>query len=353
MKIGILTFPLINNFGGILQAFALMQFLKSKGHQPKLIRLENEKYLKSLFKFYIKKILSVFLNKYKDNTLVKQSESAQQFIEKHIYPTTQPINNVKSLSRLFSSEKFDTIIVGSDQVFAKMSYPGFENIYSLGDKSLINTRKISYAASFGAEKYRGNSEEIAYHAENLSKFKAISVREKSGIQICKSLFDVEAVQTVDPTMLLQPSNYDMLLKERHFGGRLFSYILDSSHKIAQFVQTIEKKIDTKAITIKDGNDSKENTDILDWLSGIKNSDYVITDSFHGCLFSIIFNTPFSCIINKDRGSDRFYSLLRELALLDRINCTDPYKTISWDTVNSKVDLLRRDSSEYLVSALNC
>ncbi|NBN70025.1 polysaccharide pyruvyl transferase family protein [Proteus sp. G2618] len=358
MRIAVITFPLINNYGGIIQAYALMKLLSDLGHEPVLINFQSEKYSKSLMKYIVKKYMLFFIKKYRNSILTKKNYSLRQFINLEINPRSENIYNSKELYKYFLSNKFDACIVGSDQVFAKLGYSNFENVYSLGflNKNII---KLSYAASFGGDKFLGDVEKIKYHSDNLKKFRKISVREKSGIKICQNTFGVDAVHVLDPTMVIDKNYYINLISSNEYEKKekeLFAYILDNTNEKEEIVSNIAEIKQYSVKKVSDGNLSTNVLSMEDWLGNIYNSEYIITDSFHGCVFCIIFNKPFNCIINNKRGADRFLSLLSLFGLEDRI-LIDGYSEkntntdIDWEMVNSKIKSLKDYSIDFLKNNL--
>ncbi|WP_277750324.1 polysaccharide pyruvyl transferase family protein [Pseudoalteromonas phenolica] len=246
MKVAVLTFPLINNYGGIIQAYALMNLLKEEGHEPVLLNLQNEKFYKSYTKYIIKKYLLSFLGRFKNVTLLRKSAILKEFIDKEITPKTIAVYNASELKKLFKNDEFDACIVGSDQVFAKLGYPNFENMFSLGfvNDSVI---KLSYAASFGKGSFSGEIDKINFHKQNLMRFKAVSVREDSAVSVCSELFDIKAQHLIDPTLAINKNYYIEMIEKSDYEPRnlgLFSYVLDVS---LEKQEAISKLAETKKV----------------------------------------------------------------------------------------------------------
>ncbi|MBI6339837.1 polysaccharide pyruvyl transferase family protein [Proteus sp. PR00224] len=359
MRIAVITFPLINNYGGIIQAYALMKLLSDLGHEPVLINFQSEKYFKSLMKYIVKKYMLFFIKKFRNSILTKKNYKLRQFINLEINPKSQSVYNSKELYRCFLSNNFDACIVGSDQVFAKLGYSNFENDYSLGFLN-ENIIKLAYAASFGGDKFLGDIEKIKYHSDNLKKFRKISVREKSGIKICQDTFGVEAVHVLDPTMVIDKNYYINLIRFNGYeekGKNLFAYILDNTKKKEKIISEIAESKQLSLKKVSDGNSSNNVLSMEEWLGNIHNSDYIITDSFHGCVFCIIFNKPFNCIINNKRGADRFLSLLSVFGLEDRVLVEGGYSEkninsdIDWNAINNKIEFLKDYSISFLKNNL--
>ena len=142
--------------------------------------------------------------------------------------------------------------------------------------------------------------------------------------------------------LIEKSDYE----PRNLG--LFSYVLDVS---LEKQEAISKLAETKKLNIQsisDGNLNGKTISMYEWLGNIKNAEFVVTDSFHGCVFCIIFNTPFACILNEERGKDRFTSLLKQFGLESRLLNSQFIDTdIDWVSVNKKIHKLQDEAKRFL------
>lgn len=357
MRVAVITFPLINNYGGIIQAFAMMKLLEDLGHEPILVNCQSESKLKAISKFIIKKYLLGFMSRFKGVTLTLKNKDLAKFVDTYINPKTAPIRNSQELKDYFDNNNFDACVVGSDQVFAKMGYTKFENDYSLG---FINDDiiKLSYAASFGADRYQGDSQQIEFHRINLNRFSGVSVREESGVNVCRDTFSVDSMHVLDPTMMIAPSGYldlvsaDTIKLEPRNSGELFAYVLDSDEAKTKAIKRFAK---SKGLSTRQINDANATADVISmekWISSIYYADHVITDSFHGCVFCIIFNKPFHCYINNKRGADRFISLLKMFGLENRIiNDVMNDGIIDWSVVNEKLAMHKNKSKDFLQTHL--
>src|SRR5690554_3247677 len=320
-KIGLLTMPVKENYGGIIQIAALYSFLETNGYAPYLIR---KKYDESLSKRIFRCILShnplYFLYDYKNLTKrEKQSSKLKSFIDNFFVNKTALSFNKEQYIK--SVENMDAVIVGSDQVW-RYKYVGKNYKYYFLDYLPPNTKKISYAASFGVDQWEGNQETVQNVEKLLAQFKAVSVREKTGVAICNDTFHYnKAVHVLDPTFLPEVSFYNKLIDKEKIQKkvRLFSYVLDNSDFVKEVIAHTSKSLNLEVDTIK-LTDYKFSTNpsIAEWLYHFREADFVITDSFHGTVFSILFNKQFVCIGNKKRGYTRFESLLSLLNLNDRL-----------------------------------
>lgn len=349
MKIGILTLPIAENYGGILQAVALYRLLHSQGHDVVLIYKKHySKYalLKKILKPIILNIpFHDFKNIKTNNKLnqekLKRIEFHRPFIEKEIFKISEDLYTNQDLESFAKKENFDAVIVGSDQVWRKQYMNDkYYKSYFLDFVDGAKTKKISYAASFGKDYWEGqdDSEEIA---RLLKDFTAISVREASGVDVCKSTFDYDkAVHTLDPTMLISKEFYlnKIIAKydaENTNAGGLLTYVLDEAVEKKEIIELVQKNSGLKSIHhLKGFNASHTTFSVPQWVASFANADFVVTDSFHGMVFSIIFEKEFVVIENESRGMDRFLSLLALLKLESRlIRCFSDLRRMKFTSIN--------------------
>ena len=248
----------------------------------------------------------------------------------------------------------DAFIVGSDQVWRGSHANGIESLphffLSFASEQQRN-RSIAYAASFGSDSWEGSPEETAECARLLKDFKAVSVREHSGIRLCREHLGVEAVQMPDPTLLLEVENYSRLISRwwtRSLPKPCMAvYLLDETEEKKQLTQAVAEHAGLYPQQLTAHGDAPRAMDriplsVPQWLRCIRDAECVLTDSFHGCVFAIIFNKPFVCLGNEARGSARFDSLLGTFGLQNRLlnnptaeQVTECMNTpIDWKQVNS-------------------
>ena len=327
MKIGILTQPLANNYGGILQNFALQTTLRRLGHSvitiniPQPLREEKLDFFRCLWRL-TKRIKGdgniLFLNANKQiNFFNTPGIEQERFINKYIDKIDLP----KGIDNFFYKQhtEFDALIVGSDQVWRKAFSPNLPTYFFAEAPEAI--KKVAYAVSFGCDTSDIPLQEISYYSSLAKKFDAISVREKTGIDICRDFLHVDAELVLDPTLLLNAIDYVDLLKIKKGSTNKSNvaaiYILDRNNQKQRIIDEVcrSKKLIPRYIGVptKKGFSSIEN-----WIETICNANYVITDSFHGTVFSIIFQKNFITICNRERGSARFESLMKIMCLEDRL-----------------------------------
>lgn len=364
MKIGILTLPLYTNYGGILQAYALQTALKRMGHEVVLInkspirKLPLKKipliYSKRIIKKYIlNKKCRIFEEQYQNRIYPIKCKKTQEFINKYIC-TISP-NKLCSLN----PNNFDAIIVGSDQIWRPQYYNKIENAY-LAFTENWNIKRLSYAASFGTDKWEYTPKQTQRCKHLIQKFNAISVRELSAISLCQQYFGVKAQHVLDPTMLLKKEDYIKLIETAQTPkspGNMLAYILDETPEKNELVNKIAKEKGLKPFGIKpqieNTNTSLEEPlqpSVEQWLRGFYDAKFVVTDSFHACVFSILFNKPFIVYGNESRGLSRFESLLHMFSLEDRLTSSNNNITpsdINWNNIEQKLSNLRETSKNFI------
>lgn len=252
-------------------------------------------------------------------------------------------------------------VQGSDQLLHPYLYEVFGRNVTL-DWVDSDKKKIGYALSFGDSniKYEDSVRRtIAFH---LDKFDAVSVREDSGVVLMKELFSVSAVQVLDPVFLCDFSKY-MLIASKYInvsqGKKLFAYILDCI-KDKNVLEKIATKLELNLQIVEDAaRQNNKNISVEKWLAGIINSNFVITDSFHGMCFAIIFQKDFVAVCNQKRGTTRFLSLLKLLGLQHRLiwnlsellNESLIFEKIDYKAVYKILNEKKEESIQWLKNAL--
>jgi uncharacterized protein YqgQ len=326
MKIAIMTQPLGKNYGGIMQAWALQQVLKRMGHevvtidrqpdQPSMAYKAARLAYRAGMKAIGKRKAPINFEKHLPTIL----QHTRSFIDQHI-TMSEPLYSTQQLRDHFDRENYDAVIVGSDQTWRPKYSPNIYNFYLdfLEDKEIL---RIAYASSFGVDEWEYTEEQTKRCAELAKKFDAISVREDSGIELCRKYLGVEATHVLDPTLLLDKEDYLQLIGPERLKAQpegVYTYFLDkTSNKLAlaqQASDELGELVYSCQAEYSIGSEQAEidkcvMPDIRDWLAGFANAKYVITDSFHGMVFSIIHEKLFSIVINKSRGMSRFDSLAK-------------------------------------------
>lgn len=342
MRIAILTLPLHTNYGGILQAYALQTVLTRMGHQVEVLQapptFPRNPLLKPLI--YGKRIAKKILKDWKTPIFIEQKRKKElPIIRQHTDQFIAENINLRKINSLheISPNDYDAIIVGSDQIWRK---PYFRWMWNspMKDAYLEFTRgwdikRIAYATSFGVDDLSEYiPDEIRQCASALQLFDSVSVREDSGVRLCREHFAVEARHVLDPTMLLSKEDYETLVNQSNVAespGDMLCYILDPTEFKSKVISEISSE---KGLTPFNVFAETDNTrlplqqrvqpPVESWLRGFMDAKFIVTDSFHACVFSIIFGKPFIAIGNAGRGMSRFTSLLSQLSLENRLLPTE-------------------------------
>ena len=376
MNIAILTQSLNDNYGCILQNYALQKVLKDAGHNVVTIRRENKVPFSLAFRNFIAIVIRVL--HVKATCTYSYSEIRQirikflYFIKKYIKESPKKIYSSDGLYCDFLKEKYDAYIVGSDQVWRLGCSPCIDDYFLSFLPQRSKVKRLAYAASFGTDNWEFNDTITNLAKEFIQIFDLVTVREKSAVNLCSKYLNYNNAHFVlDPTMLLDKSDYEHLIeneKEDPSEGNLFCYILDMNIVKKETISEIEKQTAKKSFSVCPNHTIEErqkgfNLDdyvlpsITKWLRAFVDSDYVVTDSFHGTVFSIIFNIPFVVFGNEHRGNARFESLLELFQLSDRLTTSkeDALKIIQqpidWNKVNTIREEMRTQSISLLLNAL--
>ena len=226
---------------------------------------------------------------------------------------------------------------------------------------------LAYAASFGTDEWEYSKKQTKLCKELLKRFDAVSVREKSAVDLCMRHFAREAFHVLDPTMLLSADDYIRQFDLKSLPksqGTLLCYFLDDSSakkavadKIAKETGLLMFNVNAKVEDWSIPVDKKIQPPVESWLKGFYDAEFVVTDSFHACVFSIIFNKPFIAIGNTKRGLSRFLSLLSIFGLENRLITSKYYDNaneveIDWNSVNDRLKNRILFSKEFLKNNCN-
>ncbi len=365
MRIGILTHPLRDNYGGILQAWAMQAILKRRGAEVETFAMTFSK--QSRFELMLIQIKRAILKLIGKCDIPVFYEQKMQHVNQHFIRFIRDnitLRKIRSAKEIPSNE-YDAIAVGSDQVWRDI-FRGLcltddradAFLYSLDD----NCMRFSYAASIGIDTWTFTTDETKRIRKALQRFKAVSVRELSGVPLLLENADCKAEWVLDPTMLLTREDYRRLVKVNGgvngtYKGKIVSYILDATEDKDKLINMVVSAKHGEHLELKISDENAVRTSIQEWITAIDDAKIVITDSFHGCVFSIIFGKPLIFIMNEERGNARFDSLIKKFGIDNNLVNTpddfDPNKDYSLPKdINDKLSLYRKISNDFLDKALN-
>ena len=360
----------------MLQAYALHQSIENLGHHAlflQAIKTETPSYYKKI-RACAKQSLTLlyrFLYPYFPSLVppaLRPSFMGRYFAHKYLKKDSFMSLNLSKTNSL----NLDRLVVGSDQVW-RCHYiqplGGVDFFFLRFAPTALRQKSFAYAASFGSNEWEGNPEETAQCQTLLQDFQSISVREHSGIELCQEAFGIKALQMPDPTLLLQPEVYQSLIQKEQTSipkqDFVATYILDQTKETQQTLHTITSQLHLtyqhlKPLSSEEHSTSPRPASVAQWLRSFRDSSYVVTDSFHGCVFAIIFNKPFICLGNKNRGSARFDSLLGTFGLQDRLfDNSSPDQLnqilssdINWEKVNALLHSERKRGLAFLKQNLS-
>lgn len=342
MRIAILSLTPGHNYGGILQSYALQTILERMGHSVKVISkvrflkilgfMMLAKYGVRIIKKYLlrKKDVSVRSEYNFNQSKILKLHNTYSFVDKYLHlRTIDSFDDVKD-------NEFDAFVVGSDQVWRPRYFEGqYQSVICnafLAFAENWNVKRIAYAPSFGVDTNEYSETQLSECSNLLKKFDAVSVREQSGVELCKDYFGVSAIQLCDPTMLLTKADYLKLIDSNvpKSKGNLLVYCLDKSDELDKIVSFISESKGLSPFYTNEDSDGVK-PPVESWIKAFDDAEFVVTDSFHACVFSLIFRKSFIVTGNKNRGMSRFESLLSDFGMKERL-VTD-YSQLSNDLID--------------------
>lgn len=344
-RISILNFHFsFNNYGAVLQAYALQNLLKKYGHDPENINFLNfprrpNLLLRTFFyTFVFPNVFNAFRKKYLN-------------IGKERYYYSFQLKKYK--------EESDFYIVGSDQVWRC----GISKTYFF-DFLSTKAKKIAYSVSFGNNEWFSLSSKYSLEVGNLiRRFSALSVRESGGIQICKDIAGVDAVQTLDPILLAGKDIFSRFISPNrrieHKKKIAVLYQLDDNKYFDNMIEVMRQKYSIRNLyKTRDkymGVPYDTFVSVEEWINGIYNADIVITDSFHCICLCLLFHKEFLNFPNQFRGMPRIQGLLDMCQIQGRVITDDVQldniPSIDFDKVDEILESERVSSLSFLLNSL--
>lgn len=366
MKIGILTYHRAENYGALLQAYALRTYLQSKGHEVSFVDywpdyhvnyfkvFSWERFMAANWKGKIEYLLgaTVWLC-----PRMIRSKRLQRFIHERLGVTGKPRYNEKTKA----TEHYDVVVYGSDQIWRKqnMGGVGFDDWY-FGAENVVADKKIVYAGSMGTVKTSENDD--AYVKKMMQNFEHISVREADLDSYLKGL-GVTSQQVIDPVFLLSKEEWEAVAdKKQEKGKYILFYNLLNKPESVRFAEQLSKETGlpikelNKKMSFKHlGKRYISGASVEEFLRLVHDAEYVVSNSFHGVAFSLIFQKQFFAVGFGDRGN-RVETLLANAGVPERFvteTKVSPLhlKLIDYLSVSEKLEEIRVVSKQYLSSSI--
>lgn len=383
-KVGIVSCYFKNNYGSMLQAYATKKILDNNNIPNETINIDNNiDFKKGKRKYYASQLFNFKFIKSKfgmiklklDKKIVKdlgknisiRDSKYKEFRKEFNLSISCP--DYKSLSEM-AYAKYSDVIVGSDQLWLPVNV--VSDYYTLNWVS-DNINKISYATSFGISKIPDKYTDD--YKKFLSRINYLSVREESGKKICDE-YEILSKVVCDPTILLTKEEWEQeAVQERIIPDKyILCYFLGSNIEHRKFAEKLKEKTGYKIVSLNHADEYVKYSDRFaditpydigprEWINLIKNAEYVCTDSFHGTVFSLLFNKTFFDFrryseSNKMSTNSRIDSLL-DLAGVDKnriltgnedVDTVIKYK-INYSKINKNIDKIRQESKEWLLNSI--
>lgn len=355
MKIGIITFHRAINYGGVLQAFALQKIISNEGYDCEIIDyycpfIEEHYRTKKYFTvLQIKRFVSTILY---NGELKRNVKGFEEFSSKYLRVSDTKYNFDNLVK---TNEIYDRFITGSDQVWSP-TCAGFDPGYFLTFVE-DNSKKISYAASFGTKEIP--TSKVEEYTRRIEHFEAISVREKSGTRIVQKLSGREAELVLDPTLLLNREQWATFFSDecKVRENYILVYMISEDNQILKAAKEVAQRTNRDVIYINDriykakGVENIRKISPDKWVQLFLNAEMIFTNSFHGIAFSINFNKDFYAyhLQGNNVANERIDNIINMFALNERLNKKDIHtnRSIGYKDINEQLELLRKNSIEFL------
>jgi len=366
MKIGILTFYRVPNYGAMLQAYALWKYLERRGHQVEFINyaFPNTKRI-SLWRCFVSRSLRGF--RVKLRAYVRHPITAFALS----YPQSNPCATCSQLHEVCKA--YDAVIVGSDQMWNPQWVMSVLDVVFLGCLP-EKCRRIAYASSFAVKTWQGGGQEKV--AQLLRKFTALSVREASGVEIVRAFGCPDVQQMLDPTLLWTADFYSQFMTRNPKAEKyLFAYFLDEWADGPEERACLDACVSVTGVAkVRRDREPvsgwlallcrvfqiKKKIPLPEWIGCVANAEFILTNSFHGTVFAILFHRPFITLLltgTAEAMNERIVSLLSLVGLEERmiyakdVGCVSRLirdVKINWSAVDRRLVEKREEVIRFLV-----
>lgn len=360
MRIGILTFHCAHNYGAVLQCYALQETLKETGHEVQIIDYRPNYLTKPYRIWNINRIKSKnSLQKIK-NIIIEVLALPKRILKASFFLKFQSVYLNLTNPHYLDFNNFDIIIIGSDQIWDKKITKGFDPIF-WGDLGIRKERikYISYAASMEFTQF--TDDDKSFITQHLKNFDHISVREDSLSKIIQPFTESHIYNVLDPTLIANKQIWENFIETRKIKkDYILIYQIRENENTKKIASHLARQINTNVVFISAYTIWNYKSNLYDHLSPqefvnlIYYSKCIVTTSFHGSAFSIIFNKSFYYVKLNDNNDSRSIALLKALGLDDRIiECTQrpDFSMIKYENVNKRLKLMQNNSIQYLSQSL--
>ena len=360
MNVGILTFHNAYNYGAVLQAYATQVLVESLGHKAEVIDYHNTAIDNdyNMLKFHYRSFIG---SKYKFPLYLldryffwKRRKSFRKFQDKYIKLSSKTYFQCEDVSFY----GYDIVLIGSDQLWNKSLTGGLDKIYWGQFDTIYKTRKVAWSVCMNNTNL--SDHETSLIMEYLKDFYAISVREETLQAFISKLTNNRVWHTLDPTLLLSSEKWEEVCHPVKESNYIAVYAVKNEKETIRFARKLASSLNKKIIILRSyskwyfSSDNKEYCGPDEFLSYIRNADYVVTSSFHGTVFSLIFRRQFIC--PRFDGNIRVEDLLHTVGLSSRF--VRDWKEvlsllpINYNNLSDLLEIKRKETINFLSKILN-
>ena len=358
-NVKILTFHNAENYGANLQAYALKEVLKDMNTNPSFINYKDKHILKDYKLIRTNSLKSFFSSLWYMPRNLKRKKSFKSFCDTYLDGNTKKYYLKEEIEKDLSSG--DVLVAGSDQIFNPELTGGLSDVYTLNFKK-DNVDKIIYGASVGNDELLETNKEV-FEAK-LKDLEYISVREENVANGLGQILNKKVEKVLDPTMLLEKEKWEELIKKEKTVDLdntkyILVYTLFENPEITKIADYLSNKTGLKVVHFRKYNAYQNelmsiySKGPVDFINAFKNAEYILTNSFHGLVFSIIFERKQYVLLPKSRGG-RLKDLInltglekRTVNSLEDVKNKDLDENIDYELVKDKLNIEKEKSIKYL------
>ncbi|MBR5947727.1 MAG: polysaccharide pyruvyl transferase family protein [Clostridia bacterium] len=348
------------NYGSALQTWALHQAIKKLGYTPVLVDycpdiLADKNPLDPFGNMWDKDAESKRMVELTMPAIRRNYEEFDRFYRQY-FDRTEGAYTSANFNDIVQVENLDGFVCGSDTIFCPDEF-GFDDGY-YANYSVMRGHSVSYAASFGDPHFTPETYPILN--ERLQNFKALGIREYQMIPYLAAHTDAPVRRTIDPTLLLTAEDYEPITAECEKREKyLLMYARRYSPRMEAYAEKLAAQngwriidISLRATNAERGHIMKYDAGVEDFLSLVKNAEYVVTNSFHGMIMSVQFRRPF-VIFSREQCDNKIEELLALMGLSDRmlVSGEESFEEIDYDAVHERIDSYRKPSFNFLKTEL--